>query len=1107
MKLERGQFDFFASDLMKFQGCMHATTLDLRKLEVGDITPAADSEDAALLQSFGHLHEAVFIEQLKAGGRQVVEIETKRASKSDALAATRDAMTRGEEVITQATLQTGQWGGYADLLYRVDRASDLGDHSYEVADTKLSRSAKPYQVLQLCLYSDLVADIQGQKPERAHLELGDGSTYTVRLADVSAYARQMKSRFEGFVASRPATRPEPSPSCQLCRWREHCADEWVHTDSLVQIAGIAKGQRRKIETAGITTMAQLADQTTRIPNLAEATQNKLVAHARLQTARKAGGPPTFELRQEEPGRGFHLLPRPSEGDLFYDIEGDPHFEGGLEYLHGVWLFEEGAWGFRDFWAHDREEEGRAVAGLLDFFAARLSEYPDAHIYHYAAYEITALRRLTSMHSTHEALFDQLLREVRFVDLYSVVTGALIASEGGYSIKDLEVFYMDSRDGEIVGGGASVVAYEKWRETGDDAILQDIRDYNEVDCLSTKELRDWLVNEVRPETFPWRRKGNDTPALDTAKIDEAEDRVAATRALVRPLYDELGPEPTDLIVDLNAFHWRESKPAWWAVFDRLSRDRDDLFDDLDSLAGLEANGEAWVNRGGTKGQKYRFPTQETKLRTGKKACLKPADEPITVTIIDMDMRAGSIELKFPRKVEAAPDTLDLIPQGPVRTNVLRDAVGRVTNALVAKDPAVRAVRQFLTRGKPDFSTVGKEDCIVAPSDTLPADISAAIADLDHATLAIQGPPGTGKTYVSALSIVDLVREGHRIAVSSNSHKAIENLLIAVAKRANEEGVSCPIIQKAKSEDVRGHSAIELVDDNDDPAIGLAAVVGATAWHWARYESAEFSHIFVDEAGQVSIANIVAMSGAADNIVLVGDPMQLSQPVQGDHPGESGKSSLEFLLAGHRVVPEDRGIFLPVSRRMHSGVCGFVSAAVYEGKLGNDPGAQSQSLLSPAGENLSGAHLVEVAHEGRSQSAPEEVAAIAAEIDALLGSSYTDRDGSSRKVDLTDILVVAPYNAQVNELLDGLPKGVPVGTVDKFQGQEAPICLVSMTTSSADELPRDIDFLFSLNRINVAVSRAQILVKVFASPRLLNVPVRTIEQMKLVNTLCALREWGE
>src|SRR5258708_25984767 len=250
----------------------------------------------------------------------------------------------------------------------------------------------------------------------------------------------------------------------------------------------------------------------------------------------------------------------------------------------------------------------------------------------------------------------------------------------------------------------------------------------------------------------------------------------------------------------------------------------------------------------------------------------------------------------------------------------------------------------------------------------------------------------------------------------------------------------------------------------------------------------------------------MATCAARIGLVGDPMQLSQPIQGAHPGESGFSSLEYLLDGHNTVPAERGIFLPVSRRMHPEVCAFISDIVYEGRLTSDEGTKQQRIFGGPSRHLSGAHLVQVPHFGNSQSSPEEVAAIRREIEFLIGKTFRDRDGIKRALGLTDILVVAPYNLQVNALRAALPLGARVGTVDKFQGQEAPVCLVSMTSSSAEEIPRGVDFLFSLNRINVAISRAQVLSLVVASPRLLEVPCTNVEDMRLVNSLCSLKEYG-
>ncbi|ATY30605.1 TM0106 family RecB-like putative nuclease [Sphingomonas psychrotolerans] len=1107
MRLLDGKLRLSASDLMRFKGCRHASTLDLRLIEAGDIVPASDGEQAELLQRQGDAHELAFLEQLRASGRLIAEIPKDGIPLERSVELTLEAMREGPDVIFQGAFLSGAWGGYSDFLERVDRPSSLGAWSYEVVDTKLKRKPDPKHVLQLSLYSDLISDVQGLRPEAAHLQLGGGSRFTVRLADVASYARHARSVFETFLRERPETRSDPVSACSLCRWKDHCRAAWEATDSLSLVAGITKSQRGKIEATGVATLTGLAEVQERIPGLAAGTHERLQTQARLQMVRRAGGPPGFELRDFEPGKGFGLLPEPDEGDLFYDIEGDPYYEGGLEYLHGVWFRQDGEWAFRAFWAHDREAEGRSVAELLDFFVDHLRRRPKARIYHYANYEIAALRRLTAEHRVGEAAMDQLQRERRFVDLFKVVSGGLIASEKGYSIKDLEAFYMEKRNAEVATAGASVVFYENWRETGNDALLEKIHDYNRTDCISTQLLRDWLVRDARPTGMPWPQLGELPEGGALSNIEGENEEVEALRARLAPVRARLGEEVADLLLDLNSFHKREDKPAWWAIFDRLEQESAELVDDLECIQGLYAIGEPVKVTAKSFERTYRFPPQETKLRAGKKPCVKPAAMPEDLDLREIDTNANIVVLRRSTAKGPLPDRLDLIPAKPIANGTLRVAVAAVTEEIIGDTGQARAIEQLLTRASPMFTDGHRTGGIIDPESDVPEQTIAAIAAMAHTTLAIQGPPGTGKTYVSALSIVDLVRAGKRVAVSSNSHKAIGNLLEAIAKRAATEGQPCRVVQKSAGDgDEDAHPGIVLVSDNDAPEIATADVVGATAWHFARYPAPAFDYLFIDEAGQVSLANILAMSRAARNLVLVGDPMQLPQPLQGTHPGRSGESCLEYLIDGHRVVPGDRGIFMPVSRRMHPDVCRFISAAVYEERLHPDEAAGNQDLRTPDGRSIVGAGVRAVAHLGRSQVSPEEIAAIRTQIELVVGSTYRSRDGAERVVGYGDILVVAPYNAQVNALRAALSAAVRVGTVDRFQGQEAPVCLVSMTTSSGEELPRDIAFLFSLNRINVAVSRAQASAVVFASPLLLETPCRTVPEMMLVNALCMLREHG-
>jgi len=387
MRIPDGEFLFSATDLMRFMGCAHATTLDLMRLRGEGPEPGEDTEDAALLQKQGDAHEAAHLEKLKSEGKSVLEIP--RGNLVSDAQATRDAMAQGAEVIFQGALLSDNWGGWSDFLLRVNNPSTTQGFSYEVADTKLKRRPHPRHVLQLVLYSDLLAEVQGVAPELSHVELGTGERETVRLADYAHYARAARARLEAFVADPQPTRPIPCADCGLCRWAEHCERVWQAEDSLFNVANISRGQVKKLEAAGITTMAALAELDRPVRGVAEGTRARLVTQARLQHARKTGDP-SVELRAPEPGKGFDLLPEPQPGDLFYDIEGDPHYKDGLEYLHGVWFDGQ----FRAFWAHDHAAEAKALEDLLTFFRGRLEAFPKARIYHYAAYEITALRRLT-----------------------------------------------------------------------------------------------------------------------------------------------------------------------------------------------------------------------------------------------------------------------------------------------------------------------------------------------------------------------------------------------------------------------------------------------------------------------------------------------------------------------------------------------------------------------------------------------------------------------------------------------------------------------------------------------------------------------------------------
>lgn len=1117
MQIIDHEYIFSASDLANFLECGHLTALDLLRLTDPANAPArtANGDEAALVQAHGFAHEEGYLARLEQSGRQVTKL-TGLPDLATACTKTLEAMRRGDEVIYQAALRSGRFAGYADFLLRVPGASKLGDWHYEVLDTKLARSPKAKFLIQLCFYAELLADTQGVLPAHLHLVFGDGREQCFRTEDFRHYFRTLRERFlEAVTGKGGASYPDPVEHCDLCHWREACEARRAADDHLSLVANITRGQIRKLADAGITTLAGLAQ----LPAdrmaclfMAPDTLARLRHQADLQYRKRTSGQDIVELLPVADGKGLARLPLPDAGDLFFDMEGDPYEAGGLEYLFGVGYLEDGAFRFMAFWAHSRDDERRAFEDFVDFATRRLSEHPGAHIYHYAPYEETALKRLMCLHGTREAEIDHLLRTGKLVDLYKVVREGLRTSEPRYSIKNLETFYAEKRSGEVKNAGASIVWYERWKETGDEQLLEDIRAYNEDDCRSTWQLRDWLLTH-RPAGMPWAQPPASKEENDDSARDNPVDLLLEEycEALVGALPDDRGiwtdqDRARELACQLLDFHRREDKPKWWAMFDRMERSEEELLEDAECIAGLTPD-PSHPPRPDKRSviHTYRYPEQEFKLKPGDHVTDAGTGEPLnTIISLDEDTRRLTLRIGASRTL---PDRLSLAPGQPIDNKVLRKALIRFADGIIGTRTAYPALKTLLNREPPKFAGRPPGQPVIDESRELLPQVIDAVAALDGSTLFIQGPPGAGKTWTGSHVIVAMLERKLRIGVASNSHKAINNLLAAVEKVADRQGIAFSGAKKCTGEaDEFDGRQIRNVRRADDIA-GNDQLVAGTAWLFAdeRFDQA-FDILFVDEAGQVALANLVAMGTCARNLVLLGDPMQLGQPTQGTHPDESGLSGLEYLLDGSATVAPDKGIFLPITWRMAPAVCTFISEMVYDGHLHPEDSARNQHLeladLADPAIKPAGISFVPVAHDGCSQRSEDEAARIANLYADLLRHRYIDGEGNGHPIGPGDILVVAPYNMQVNLLRKTLPPGARVGTVDKFQGQEAPVVIVSMATSSGEELPRNLEFLFSKNRLNVAISRAKCLALVVASPQLTAVKCANVEQMKLVNLLCRI-----
>jgi uncharacterized protein len=1016
---------------------------------------------------------------------------------------TAQAMREGAPLIYQAQLFDGHWQGRADFLRRIPLPSALGAHGYEVLDTKLARGLKPTVVHQLSLYNRLVGQVQGVEATHAHVVLGDGSSEAIDLSRYAALHRHLANRLKE-VATQPGktTYPEPVEHCAICAFADECHGRWVSDDHLSLVAGARRDQRERLVEMGLSTVLELAEAPRDTPPgpLGSERFHRLHEQAALQVESRVSGLPVHQHLEPRRAAGYALLPTTSSGDVFFDLEGDPYIgDEGIEYLWGWWTAESG---YEFVWAHDVEAEKLALERFIDRVAELRALHPELHVFHYAPHERSKLRSLAAQYATREEEIDELLRDEVLVDLYAVVRQGMQVGEESYSLKKLERHHDFVRlEKRVREGGGSIVAYEAWLDSGDQEQLEAIRAYNEDDCRSTASLRDWISGHMRPEAAAQF----DVDFDELAKPEDEErhgppDWLADVEALIGRLTDGLpgedephNPSQTErrLLSYLLLYHRREGKPGWWRFFDLRGKPVSELIDDRDAVAGLVLDQSITpVPYKLSLDYTFRFPAQEFRLDTGN------AEDPTTgqgykVVRVSEDhvvLRCG--------KNKPVPAPVALVGGRPIEVRVLREALIELAESLLSGDGDFACARGLLQRVAPRLTSA-------ALGESTEELISATLG-LDHSALPVQGPPGTGKTFNGARMILAALANGRRVAVTAPSHSAIQNLLRAVEKRAFELTQTFTGIYKGEGYD-SPHGLIDSAEENDE-VTGDYDLVAGTAWLFARPEHRrEFDLMFIDEAGQYSLANAAAVGSAVESMVLLGDPQQLPQVNQAQHPGGSGVSVLEHILDGANTLAPEQGVLLTETWRMHPDVCRFVSERSYDSRLRSHPGRERRRIDAVGALSGAGLRAIAVDHEGRSQSSPEEAEVIATACrELLVGGTVTDPEGLTRSLRAEDILVVAPYNLAVRCIRGEVPHGVQVGTVDRFQGREAPVVFYAMTCSAGEEAPRGVEFLFDDHRLNVAVSRAQCLAILVYSPRLLDAECRTLHTMELLDGVCSFVE---
>lgn len=1126
MKLTAAVLRISATDLSNYLSCPHLISLDLDAVRGMRPQPVWQDPDILVLQERGRLHEANYLAMLAASGNQVVDL--REANETEAIDETLSAMQRGEQIIAQGALQKDYWFGRADVLKRVQTPSALGAWSYEVYDCKLARETKAATILQLALYSELLEASQGILPDRMHVVV-PGDLFLIeshRVLDYAAYYRlvrgQLQNRLHPVNGVIP-TYPHPRQKCEECRWWPECDGVRRRDDHLSLVAGITQAQQKQLRDWNVVTVAGLA----RLPipldrkpaHGARESYERAREQARVQVLGREKLRPVHELLPIVAGQGLTRLPTPSPGDLFFDLEGDP-FVGleGREYLFG-YTTAGAELSYTARWALTPADERAAFEFFVDTVMAAWNSYPEMHVFHFTPYEASALKRLMGRYATREDEVDRMLRAGLLIDLHAIARQSVRASVEQYSLKQLEAFHNYVRGVPLdqARGALRLVEHtlELDRATSiADEIRQIIEGYNFDDCASTRSLRDWLEEQRRALLLA----GQDIPRpvlSDGSAGDTLSERQARIAALVVQLSADIPADDAErtpeqsgrwLLANILDYHRREGKSNWWEYFRLKELPDEELYDEKAGVAGLAFVKRRFEGRGKLPIDSYTYPDQETDVRVEDD--VHHAGQKVG-TVVAMDPVRRLVDIK---KTKA---TADLHPASvyshrTVQADELADSLYRLASWVLAHGidgPGPYRAERDLLLGLPPRRIVMTP--LINEAEAILETAKGCARELQGGVLPIQGPPGSGKTHIAARVIVDLVRRGKKVGVTALSHAVVRHLLEEVVHAATEEHVPVALVQKVPAVSSSSPAGITEVTGNPQPIASLqsgqANVVGGTAWLWARNEySNSVDVLVVDEAGQMPLANVLAAGQATTNIILLGDPQQLDHPTQGAHPAGTDASALAHVLGESETIPEDRGLFLPETWRLHPTICEFISEVFYEGRLAPHKGLDQQKIDGHDWIGPAGLWLVPVNHSGNTTSAQEEVDRIVQIIASLLQPdvSWTNQRGETRRMREEDILVVAPYNAQVADLSARL--SVRVGTVDKFQGQEAALVIYSLTTSSPEDAPHGRDFLYSRNRLNVALSRARVAALIVGSPMLFEPECQTPRQIRLANALCRFRE---
>ncbi len=1090
MQLLNNKFILSPTDLNKYLNCKHYINLEKKRLKNNQKKISVDSPLFKILSEKGFTHENQYLQFLKKEHKQVIEVSDK-VSFLEREQITLDAVEKSIEVIYQPFIASKNWLAIPDFFVK-----DVSNHEFIVVDTKLKKSLIPEHIYQSVMYALIAQEkfniiISKAKIISPANQEGKFLEHSFLIKNYSSNVKDQMNELEEYLYSDTLSRPIPCTMCKNCEFKDICDEKLLNENSLFVLPNITRLQEKRLREVNIYNIPDLLNSNTKPVKMAKDTFTKLKLKAELRSKRLNGGQPSYKIMDKS---ALKMLPKKSDNDIFFDIEGDPLVEGGLEYLFGLLIQFKNNYNFIDVWAHNHEEEKNATKKVILQFYNHCKKNPNAHIYHYNSYEVSALRRLSQKYNTCEFELDELLRAEKFIDLYTIVRKFLITSEKSMSLKDLEIFFIDKRTDTITDAASSIIMYEAWTKTSDNHILDEIKLYNEQDCKSLPKLRDWMENTLTEGFENYK---------DTTHLKEHTDTELSISTEKS--------KNENLAIALSQFHEKEDKPYWWSYFDARISNVEDLIPDSSVLAGLVLKKEQ--ERADENEYKYNYPEQDHKFSIGSK---------VAVIVPDSDFGfAGEILFISDENSEV---TLKINKAGIKSFSIIHLKEPQPPNTINIKKNLKDFMKSILYKGAEtsypaSFSLLSQYKSNIDKQQKWPESI------LEHKNLYdknkplfIQGPPGSGKTYQGAMFLKNIIKnkKGTICLVTSQSHKAIENILLYF-KQISSDSRNIIFKYGGKANDkilhLNGYDKLfsklrEARLNKNNLIIGLTVFSISKLRDFTYQDKKKPSDfLIIDEAGQYGLANSVAAAMFTENVILLGDQNQLPNVTQGSHPMGIENSVMSFCLGNNSIVGQEYGIFLPITRRLHPKICSYISDAFYQSQLKPHEDNKNRQLIIRNTDNtdISGINLIELEHEGCAQISVEEQNSIDNKINYLMKNCHLKINNQIKNINYKDFIIVSPYNAQVNYLKSTLNSNLNIGTVDKFQGQEAPITIISMTSSTIEDAPKGVNFILNENRLNVAISRAQIAVFLFCSKDLFNAVGNTLNQMKLINNFHKIKEY--